>query len=117
MLTGECANPPACGISLICTCSAIAIPSSLCTDRKPVASQSKFEAHKCVWSCTLINCDVMRSRFPSCRTLLSRARPLVIFEHVADAAAMYGDEPEAPWDLLSELGYRIFSVTGRGPFT
>jgi FkbM family methyltransferase len=51
------------------------------------------------------------------RSLLSRARPLVIFEHVADAAAMYGDEPEAPWDLLSELGYRIFSVTGRGPFT
>ncbi len=51
------------------------------------------------------------------RSLLARARPVVIFEHVADAAAMYGDQPQAPWDLLSELGYRIFSVTGRGPFT
>lgn len=51
------------------------------------------------------------------RTVLARARPLVIFEHVLDAAAMYGDVPEAPWDLLTELGYRIFSLTGDGPFT
>jgi FkbM family methyltransferase len=51
------------------------------------------------------------------RGVLSRARPLVIFEHVREAAAMYGDEPAAPWDLLTGLGYRIFSVTGDGPFT
>jgi FkbM family methyltransferase len=51
------------------------------------------------------------------RDVLFRARPLVIFEHVREAAAMYGDAPEAPWDLLTELGYRIFSVTGEGPFT
>jgi FkbM family methyltransferase len=51
------------------------------------------------------------------RAVLARARPIVIFEHVPDAAALYGDVPEAPWDLLTDLGYRIFSVTGDGPFT
>ncbi|MGD0452043.1 MAG: FkbM family methyltransferase [Solirubrobacteraceae bacterium] len=51
------------------------------------------------------------------RSLLTRARPLVIFEHVAAAAALYEAAPEALWDLLTELGYTIFSVTGDGPFT
>jgi len=51
------------------------------------------------------------------RSVLARARPIVVFEHVLDAAAMYGDPSEAPWDLLTELGYRIFSLTGDGPFT
>jgi FkbM family methyltransferase len=51
------------------------------------------------------------------RSLLARARPLIIFEHVADTASLYGDEPGAAWDLLTDLGYRIFSVTGDGPFT
>jgi FkbM family methyltransferase len=51
------------------------------------------------------------------RSLLSRARPVVIFEHVAQASTLYGAAPEAPWDLLTELGYEIFSVTGDGPFT
>jgi FkbM family methyltransferase len=51
------------------------------------------------------------------RSVLARARPIVIFEHVPDAAALYGGVLEAPWDLLTELGYRIFSVTGDGPFT
>lgn len=51
------------------------------------------------------------------RSLLASARPVVIFEHVPDAAALYGDPPQAPWDLLTQLGYRIFSVTGEGPFT
>lgn len=50
------------------------------------------------------------------RTLLARARPLVVFEHVHAAAAMYDGELEAPWDLLTELGYRIFTLTGEGPF-
>jgi FkbM family methyltransferase len=50
------------------------------------------------------------------RSVLARARPLVIFEHVAAAAALYDVAPEAVWDLLSELGYAIFSVTGDGPF-
>lgn len=51
------------------------------------------------------------------RSVLARAQPVVIFEHVREAAAMYGDAPDAPWELLTELGYRIFSVTGDGPFT
>jgi FkbM family methyltransferase len=49
------------------------------------------------------------------RSVLARARPVVIFEHVLEAAAMYGGAHEAPWDLLSELGYRVFSLTGEGP--
>jgi FkbM family methyltransferase len=51
------------------------------------------------------------------RSVLARARPLVIFEHVAAAAALYDVAPEALWELLTELGYAIFSVTGDGPFT
>lgn len=51
------------------------------------------------------------------RELLARARPLVIFEHVSAAAQLYDAPPQAPWDLLGELGYRIYSVTGDGPFT
>jgi FkbM family methyltransferase len=51
------------------------------------------------------------------RSLLAGARPLVIFEHVYEAAALYGAEPGAPWDVLEELGYDIFAVTGEGPFT
>jgi FkbM family methyltransferase len=51
------------------------------------------------------------------RLLLAEVRPVVIFEHVASAAALYGAPSAACWDLLHELGYRIFSVTGAGPFT
>jgi FkbM family methyltransferase len=49
------------------------------------------------------------------RSILTQARPAVIFEHVADAAALYGARPEALWDLLGDLGYEIFAVTGDGP--
>jgi FkbM family methyltransferase len=48
--------------------------------------------------------------------VLTRARPLIIFEHVYEAAALYGTQPGAPWDTLTELRYEIFSVTGDGPF-
>jgi FkbM family methyltransferase len=51
------------------------------------------------------------------RSLLARAKPLVIFEHVNSAAGLYGAPADAPWELLGELGYRIFSVLGAGPFT
>lgn len=51
------------------------------------------------------------------RALLARVKPVVIFEHVASAAALYGCVPGAVWDLLSELGYEVFTVTGDGPFT
>jgi FkbM family methyltransferase len=49
--------------------------------------------------------------------LLERARPLIIFEHVREASALYGAEPGQPWDLFTEMHYEIFSVTGQGPFT
>jgi len=49
--------------------------------------------------------------------LLARARPIVIFEHVAAAAALYGAPPGEPWELLDRLDYEVFSVTGDGPFT
>jgi FkbM family methyltransferase len=49
--------------------------------------------------------------------MLSRSRPLVIFEHVYEAAALYGAEPGAPWELLHGLDYEIFSITGDGPYT
>jgi FkbM family methyltransferase len=50
------------------------------------------------------------------RTLLSEAMPVLIFEHVAAAAALYGASSEDLWDLLAGLGYEIFSVTGDGPY-
>jgi len=50
------------------------------------------------------------------RSLLGQARPLLIFEHVAAAAALYDTTSEAVWDLLDELGYSVFAVTGEGPF-
>jgi FkbM family methyltransferase len=49
------------------------------------------------------------------RALIARARPLLIFEHVAPASALYDAPPAAPWDLLAELGYEIFTATGDGP--
>lgn len=50
------------------------------------------------------------------RELLARTRPLIVFEHVAGASAVYGAAPGAPWDLLDELGYEVFAATGEGPF-
>lgn len=49
------------------------------------------------------------------RTVLAEARPLIVFEHVAAASALYDASPGAIWELLSELGYQIFEVTGCGP--
>ena len=49
------------------------------------------------------------------RALLARARPRIIFEHVAEAARLYDASSGALWDLLSSSDYRIFSVTGAGP--
>jgi FkbM family methyltransferase len=50
------------------------------------------------------------------RALLRTARPLIVLEHVAEAAALYGTPAGGVWDLLDELGYEVFSVTGAGPF-
>ncbi len=49
------------------------------------------------------------------RAMLSRAQPLIIFEHVASSASLYGAPAGAPWDLLSDLGYEIFPATGEAP--
>ena len=49
------------------------------------------------------------------RTVLVERRPLLVFEHVASAAALYGSSSEALWDLLRELDYEILTVTGAGP--
>jgi hypothetical protein len=49
--------------------------------------------------------------------VLASAQPVVIFEHVSATAALYGAKPGAPWDLLHELGYEIFTVTGEGPYS
>ncbi len=49
------------------------------------------------------------------RTVLSEASPLVVFEHVASAAALYGSSSGALWDLLNELDYDVFTITGSGP--
>lgn len=50
------------------------------------------------------------------RSLLERAHPLLIFEHVRPASEIYGASSEQLWDLLAGRGYRIFSATGSGPF-
>jgi FkbM family methyltransferase len=50
------------------------------------------------------------------QSVLREARPVVVFEHVMEASALYGSTSEALWELFSELDYEIFSVTGDGPF-
>ncbi len=50
------------------------------------------------------------------RAVLAGAGPVVIFEHVPAAAALYGGSSLALWELLDGLGYQIFTVTGEGPF-
>jgi FkbM family methyltransferase len=49
------------------------------------------------------------------QSVLSGTRPLVIFEHVSGRSELYGADPGALWDLLTELDYRVFSLTGDGP--
>jgi FkbM family methyltransferase len=49
------------------------------------------------------------------RSLLARSRPVLIFEHVAAAAALYGAPTGELWDALADLDYRLFPVTGEGP--
>jgi FkbM family methyltransferase len=57
--------------------------------------------------------DVIRGA----RNLLTEVKPAVIFEHVAPRTTLYEGSSGALWDLLTELGYEIFSVTGDGPYT
>jgi FkbM family methyltransferase len=50
------------------------------------------------------------------RALLSASRPVLIFEQVSDASALYGVTPADCWDLLTELEYEVYSAIGEGPF-
>lgn len=50
--------------------------------------------------------------------LLSRHRPLVVFEHGNDASPAYGTEPAQVWELLNDAaGLRIFDLDGGGPYS
>jgi FkbM family methyltransferase len=55
--------------------------------------------------------DVLRGGL----SMLCDARPIVVFEYRAEASALYGSAPEAPWELFDELGYEVFTLTGEGP--
>jgi FkbM family methyltransferase len=55
--------------------------------------------------------DVLRGG----RALLGANPPTLILEHVASAAALYDASSAQVWDLLSEYGYEVYSVTGDGP--
>lgn len=48
---------------------------------------------------------------------LERTRPVVWLEHGRGAADHYGTTPEAVWDLLSEVGMRIYDADGFGPLS
>jgi FkbM family methyltransferase len=67
---------------------------------------------------TLVKIDVEGAELEvleGARSVLERARPLLVFEHVTATASLYGVAPGAPYDLLADLGYEIFAVTGAGP--
>jgi len=55
--------------------------------------------------------DVLRGG----RAVLAASRPVLLLEHVASAAALYGASSGEVWDLLRDHGYEIYSVTGDGP--
>jgi FkbM family methyltransferase len=55
--------------------------------------------------------DVLRGG----RETLARSRPLIVFEHVAAAAALYGAASGELWDELSALGYEVLALTGGPP--
>lgn len=48
---------------------------------------------------------------------LRRHRPFVVFEHGSGGADLYGTRPEQVFDLLTEVGLRIFDMDGGGPYT
>ena len=52
------------------------------------------------------------------RQTLHAHRPLLLFEHQRSTAADYGSGPDEIFDLLADaLGYRLFDMDGRGPYS
>jgi len=69
---------------------------------------------------TVVKIDVEGGEFDVLRggmRVLSELRPVVVFEHERGPAGLYGTPPQEPWDLLTSLDYRIFAITGEGPFS
>jgi FkbM family methyltransferase len=48
---------------------------------------------------------------------LEETHPLLLFEHQLETARHYDAQTTTLWDLLDGLGYRIFDMDGRGPYT
>ena len=48
---------------------------------------------------------------------LQRHRPVVLFEHGAGGADLYGTRPTQVFDLLDDVGLRIFDLDGSGPYS
>jgi FkbM family methyltransferase len=81
---------------------------------------STLDAELAGLSPSVIKIDVEGAELPVLeggRSLLVEAKPLLIFEHVAAAASLYGVSSADLWDLLTELSYEVFTVTGEGPLT
>jgi FkbM family methyltransferase len=57
--------------------------------------------------------DVLRGG----REMLARSRPVLVFEHVPSAAALYGASTEQLWELLAGLDYELLELTGGPPLT
>jgi FkbM family methyltransferase len=51
------------------------------------------------------------------RETLLNHHPTLIFEHGVGAADYYGTSSVDIFDLLSEVGYRVFDIDGGGPYT
>jgi FkbM family methyltransferase len=48
---------------------------------------------------------------------LARYRPVVLFEHGAGGADLYGTRPHQVFELLDGVGLRIFDLEGDGPYS
>ena len=99
--------------------------------RSPEISDARGEPEQLTVQVSTLDVEARRACGPTCikidvegaeldvlsgaRTVLLEGRPLVVFEHVATAAALYGSSSEALWDLFCELDYEIFTATGAGP--
>jgi FkbM family methyltransferase len=66
----------------------------------------------------VLKIDVEGAELPVLRgstRILTESRPVVIFEHQPEVAALYGAGSGDLWDLLLEHGYRIYDLQGGGP--